>query len=502
MPNKILVIRLSSLGDVILTAPVFKNIKARWPDCSISLLVKPQFAGVLEANPHIDRIIPFKSIKETLALIRAQSYTHLLDLHGNFRSFLIRRFSGVPQIAVYRKNALGRRLYVAFGLRSPGLEKHTVERYLEALSRWDIPVQTPSISLDDYAINGPKAGGGSNILLIQSAFLGDSLLTLPLARRVKELLPDCRLSVLTLESTAEIFRRAPWVDDVLLDHKRGMHGGLAGPWKLAREIRSRSFDLAVIPHRSLRSALVARLSLIPRRIGFDSSAGRFLMTETVPFNWLMHDLERNLALLKPLGSTSKVAPDESVYLSQDPAHKSALAARLQKAGSMSDKSLIGVHPGSAWPTKRWLESRYAELCRRLRQEGYFVVLIGAKQDSELCARVAAQSGAHDWSGRTDLNELKALMGFLSLFITNDSGPMHLATACGVPTLALFGPTTRELGFFPYGPRHRVLEADLSCRPCGLHGAKACPEGHFLCMKLITTDQVFENAKEMLAGVRA
>src|SRR3989338_2000365 len=444
MPNNILVIRLSSLGDVILTAPVFKNIKARWPDCSISFLVKPQFAAALRDNPHIDRIIPFSSIKETLGLIRAESFTHLLDLHGNLRSLLIRRLSRVPQTSVYRKHALARRLYVAFGLRSPGLEKHMVERYLEALADWDIPALGAGISLDDFAVNGAAPARASKILLIQSAFLGDSLLTLPLARRIKELMPDCRLSVLTLEKTAEIFRRAPWVDEVLLDHKRGEHRGFSGPWKLARQLRAQGFDLAIIPHRSLRSALVAWLSKIPRRIGFDLSAGRMFLTETVPFNWLMHDLERNLTLLKPLGSAIKLKAGESIYLSQDETRKSAMTERLKKAGALEAKSIIGVHPGSAWPTKRWLEPRFCELCARLRREGLAVILIGAKQDSQLCARVAAQSGASNWSGQTDLNELKALLGFLSLFITNDSGPMHLAAACGVSALAIFGPTTREL----------------------------------------------------------
>ena len=97
----------------------------------------------------------------------------------------------------------------------------------------------------------------------------------------------------------------------------------------------------------------------------------------------------------------------------------------------------------------------------------------------------------------------ALMKHFKLFITNDSGPMHIATAFDVPTLAIFGPTTRELGFFPYGEGHRVMEVkDLPCRPCALHGGKKCPKGHFKCMRDISPDTVFENAKEMLekAGV--
>jgi len=86
---------------------------------------------------------------------------------------------------------------------------------------------------------------------------------------------------------------------------------------------------------------------------------------------------------------------------------------------------------------------------------------------------------------------------LSVFVTNDSGPMHLAAAAGVPVVAIFGATTRELGFFPYGPGHRVIEADLACRPCGLHGARECPEGHFLCMRLLTVDQVYAACRDIL-----
>src|SRR5438105_414440 len=112
--QKILVIRLSSLGDVILTTPAFKNLKNYWPACHISVLVKPQFAAALEGNPFIDEIIPFRSLGETWSIIRKQKFTHLLDLHGNLRSFLIRKISAVPHISVYRKHALARRLFVAF----------------------------------------------------------------------------------------------------------------------------------------------------------------------------------------------------------------------------------------------------------------------------------------------------------------------------------------------------------------------------------------------------
>lgn len=496
MGANILVVRLSSLGDVVLTAPVYRQLKAQWPDCRITVLVKPGFAPVLEGNPNVDRVEPFQGLSAALKLARSGGFTHLLDLHGNLRSLLLRRLCGIPNVSVYRKDALARRFFVAFGLKSPSLERHTVERYLDALRPWGIRAGGTGLSLGEVGVES-SSSATKNVVIVQTAFLGDTALTLPLARDTRAVFPRARVSVLTLPALAPLFQGSPWVDEVLIDDKRGAHKGLGGLWRLAGELKGRGFDLALIPHRSFRSALLAYLAGIPRRVGFSSSAGRWLLTDRVPFTWLMHDLERNLALLKPLAPGVEVRDDESVFLTAGDAARSALERRLRAEGVPPETVLVGVHPGSAWPTKRWLPERFAELCRRFEKAGERVVLIGGPSDRALCGELAKASGALDWSGRTSLDELKALMPRLSLLVTNDSGPMHLATGSGTPTLAIFGPTTRELGFFPYGPGHRVLEADLSCRPCGLHGAKACPEGHFLCMRLITTEQVWAAAREIL-----
>lgn len=498
MSHKILVIRLSSLGDVVLTGPVYKSLKAHWPDARVSVLVKPQFAAVLEGHPGVDEVVAYRGLWDALGRIRAAEYTHLLDLHGNLRSRLLRALSGVPEKAAYRKDALARRLFVAFGLPSPALQRHTVDRYLEALSAWGVPAAAErELSPADWGARG-DARGARRVLVLQTSFLGDSLLTLPLLRRLKESLPGARVEVLTLPKNAGVFRGSPWADEVLLDDKRGVHGGLFGLLKVAREMKARGYDLAVIPHRSLRSALVAWLAGIPRRVGFSASAGSFLLTDAVPFAWLSHDLERNLALAKPLGGAAAPAAGESRYVAPS-APSAALKSRLEEAGVVPGARLAGIHPGAAWATKRWLPERYAELCRRLRADGLTPVLVGGPADAPLSAEIAAASGAVDLTGKTDLEELKSLMGLLSLFVTNDSGPMHLAAAAGVPVAAVFGATTRELGFFPYGAGHRVVEADLACRPCGLHGAKSCPEGHFLCMRLLTVDRVHQACREALAA---
>ncbi|MDX6768138.1 MAG: glycosyltransferase family 9 protein [Elusimicrobiota bacterium] len=499
MAHDILVIRLSSLGDVALTGPVYRNLKAHWPDARVTVLVKPAFAAVLTGHPDIDEVLPFTGLLDALRVIRARRFTHLLDLHATFRTWLLRTLARVPLTTVYRKDALARRLFVAFGVSTPALQRHVAERYLDALAAWGVPTPARSVSSAHWR-GAPDKTPARRVLVVQSAFLGDSLLTVPLLRRLRELLPGTRLSVLTLPGTVEIFK-GPWVDEVLVDDKRGADGGLLGPWRVAARLKAERFDLAVIPHRSLRSALVAKLAGIPRRVGFSTSAGRFLLTDTVPFTWLMHDLERNLALLLPLGGGAAPERGESRYLDAPPMTKS-LAQRLLDAGVDPGARLAGVHPGAAWATKRWLPERYAALCAALRGEGLVPVLVGGPADAALAKGIAEAGGAADLTGKTDLADLKALMGRLSLFVTNDSGPMHLAAAAGVPVVAVFGATTRELGFFPYGPGHRVVEAELACRPCGLHGGRDCPEGHFLCMKLVTVPQVLAACREALAAVAA
>ncbi len=479
----------------MLTGPVLRNLKAHWPDCRISFLVKPRFAAALAGQAEIDEVIAYRGLGDALGRIRAAGFTHLLDLHGNMRSFLIRRLAGIANVSVYRKAALARRAFVALGLRSPVLEKHTVERYLEAMAAWGVPALHDRVLATDCRPSEPAGPRPRRVLVIQTAFLGDCLLTLPLLAELRRLFPEGRTSVLTQEKTKEVFAGLPGVSEVLVDRKRGEDGGIIGTWRLARRLRAGGFDAALIPHRSLRSALLATWAGIPDRIGFASSAGAFLLTRRVPFTWTLHDLERNLALL--LAFSPEYQPGR-VPAPPSPAPDPGVVRLLSEAGVGSGDRLVGVHPGSTWPTKRWLTERYEELCRRLGGEGFKVVLVGGANDRLLCAELATRCGAVDLSGRS-LGDLRGLMSRLSLFVTNDSGPMHVAAAAGVPTLAIFGPTTRELGFFPYGPGHRVLEHDLSCRPCSLHGGRSCPEGHFLCMRLTTVQDAFDAAREMLAA---
>ena len=499
-PN-ILVVRFSSLGDIVLSSPVYKNIKEAWPQARITLLVKPAFSQALAGHPDIDEILVAKrSIWGIVRQVRAGHYTHYLDLHATFKSMLVGWLSRIPNRARYDKNTLARRIFVKFHKNSPVLEKHTLEKYLAALKQWDIPVKYKEPKLGDWAYRYTETSGRkiNKIGIFQTSFIGDSVLTTPLIKKTKKLFPDTKIVVITRPQTKDIFQPLPEVSEVILNDKRGWNK-IAGVWKTANAIRKSGIDILLVPHRSFRSALIAWLSGVPIRIGFTSSEGRFFYTKTVPFSWMIHDAERNLSLLQGIAKES--FGGEKLSMSYTPSAEENVA-RLIRDFNLSGKKLVGIHAASAWPTKCWPMEYFVELITKLQtQLGVQAVLVGGgKKDADLGEKICQLSQGHaaNLCGKTSLADLMALMKHFSLFITNDSGPMHIATAFDVPTLAIFGPTTRELGFFPYGTGHRVLEVkDLPCRPCALHGGKKCPLGHFKCMKDITPQQVFDNAKEML-----
>ncbi|MBO4707443.1 MAG: lipopolysaccharide heptosyltransferase II [Elusimicrobiaceae bacterium] len=496
--QNILVMRLSSLGDIVLLSPVFKNIKEHWPNAKITLLVKEQFAQALSGHPDIDEIMVFKDFITTLRDIRTQKFTHLLDMHATLRTILLSAFSGIENKKRYNKNFLARRIYVKFKFASPVLEKHTLEKYLAVLQDWNIPVKYHTPNLSDWKFKTVDLKKEiENICIFQTSFLGDSVLTTPLVKKTAKMFPKAKITVVTRPQTVEIFRHLDEVNKIIIDDKRGLNQVL-GIFRTANRIHRAKVDVLLVPHRSFRSALIAWLSGVKVRIGFSNSEGRFFYTKTVPFSWMIHDAERNLYLLQGI-----VQDNFKVELNLDNGNTDAeqTVEKLLKESGAEGKILVGVHPSSVWPTKCWPAENYAKLITRMEKElGLTSVLIGGPKDLEVSEQVARLSEGHpiNLATKTTLTELMALMKHLKLFVTNDSGPMHIATAFGVHTLAIFGPTTKELGFFPYGEGHRVIEVkNLPCRPCALHGGKKCPLGHFKCMKDISVEEVFNNVKEML-----
>ena len=487
--RKVLVIRLSSLGDVVLTLPVFQRLRAAYPDAHITVLVKESFADVLKEERTINEVMTLgrgESLVEICRRVRRAGFDGILDLHANVRSRLITAFSGARHVVRYRKAALARRLFVAWRFGFDALREHTLDRYLEAASRF-VPQKGVQLPVPP-----------SRILIIQTAFLGDAVLTTPLLGALHEQFPESRLVILCTPEIADVFVRHPAVSEVILFDKRGLERSWRSKWKLVRRLRAMQFGLAIIPHRSVTSALLAFLARIPRRVGFSASQGQWLLTDVVPFQWGVHDVERNLALLKVFGAHN---PNRDLWLKAEPESVQRMNDRLRTAGVGPFDKLIGINAGSVWATKRWLPEGFAAVADRLiREPGTKVIFTGGSKDMEPMRQILSlmREKPINWVGDTTLKELMAVIGRCQAFLTNDSGPLHIAVALRVPTVAIFGPTTRELGFFPYGSGHIVIEKDLPCRPCSLHGARKCPLEHFQCMKLITPDEVYDAVKVQLA----
>ena len=492
---KILIMRLSSLGDIILISPVIKNIKAAWPNAEVFLLTKPQYAKTIAHNPLISKVLPFTNISKTVKKINSENFDYLIDLHSNLRTHLITFLCSSKKTLRYNKDSLSRKLFVNFRTPNCVLQKHTVNRYLETLKEINVPIISKTPEINDWALVYKKDKSSlklKKICILQTAFLGDCALTLPLIEKIKKSASNSRITVISRPETAQIFKSSKSVDNMITDNKRNSRFFFPEFLKLIKQLKSENFDIAIIPHRSLRSALLAYLAKIPIRIGFSESAGKIFLTKVVPFSWLLHDAERNLTLLLPL--IENTSPAET---------KLSVAFGLLEKFKISDTLEIGINPGSAWPTKRWPKERYAKLIKLLHKKyKKKILIIGSKNEipwNKDIEDMAGKDSCINLTGKTTIEELMALIKDLKLFITNDSGPMHIAAASGIEVIAIFGPTTKELGFFPYSEKSFVIEENLECRPCALHGSKKCPRGHFLCMNLISVERVYRKVLDTFAA---
>jgi len=180
----------------------------------------------------------------------------------------------------------------------------------------------------------------------------------------------------------------------------------------------------------------------------------------------------------------------------------SVAAKLRTLGVVEGKTTIGVNPGSVWPTKRWWLEGFAEFIGLAKAKlDCQVLLFGGPEDGEVVKRLAERSGRGviDLAGKFSLRELPAAIGRCQVFVTNDSGPMHIAVACKVPTVAIFCATTPDLGFYPYSSQAVVIQKQLTCRPCTSHGGRRCPLVHENCIRQIRPQSVLAAVEKLLAG---
>jgi lipopolysaccharide heptosyltransferase II len=341
------------------------------------------------------------------------------------------------------------------------------------------------------------------ILVIQTAFLGDVILTTPFLGAVRDRFPKAFLAVLVIPGTREILAGHPRLDDVLVYDKKGVDRGFRGLIATARRLREMRFDTCLLPHRSFRSALLARMAAIPVRIGFAPSWGMFLYTRRVRRDSSRHEVHRNLQLLDPLGSDDSVhpaGPSQKLWVATDPQDVGWANRRLAEDGIRENDRVIAMAPGSVWATKRWIPEKFAAVADTLRSDfKRKVILLGSRDDLPVIDEVLAHCREKPVSlaGKTTLRQLAAVLKRCELLITNDNGAMHVGVAQEIPIVAVFGSTTLGLGYGPFTAEAAVVERPLECRPCGKHGHQKCPLGHFNCMNQISAEDVLTAVERMM-----
>ncbi len=330
-------------------------------------------------------------------------------------------------------------------------------------------------------------------LVIQTAFLGDLILSIPLFRKIKSLFPDRDLGVVCKKGLGEFLLREKIVDYVYEVEKSNRASYVAA----LQTINQHQVQNLYCVHRSTRSLLMSAQIKAEKRIGFSSFLGFWIFDDCIDFLDEAPEVIRQFKILETTDAQvrdlflnndfsryndmSEVPPAEFVF---EPA-----SALVQT--SIKSSKRVALFPGSVWNTKKWSEEGYRELAQIFLKSGYEVDLLGGPDEKGLCESIAkGDTGLHVLAGRYSIADTVATVKDYALVVSNDSAPTHMASYAGVPVVTIFGPTTSLLGFRPWSEQAQVVENNsMICRPCGPHGHMACPLGHHLCMRTITSTQV-------------
>lgn len=339
-----------------------------------------------------------------------------------------------------------------------------------------------------------------NILVRVPNWIGDAVMCLPALTNLRNHHPHGKVTVLARPIIGDLLRGQPGVDEVMMYFHQGEHQGLFGLWHLIQLVKKKQFDCAVLFQNAFEAALIAWMAGIPSRIGYATDGRRWLLSESIlrPDRATLHHTVYYQELVK--GIVHSGGKDRSPQLFLSPEVKHACARQFPEVFFPSEDLIIGMNPGSVYGSaKRWIPERFAEvgdrLVERLTKEWpgtpiVRCVLIGGKGEEALAQDIAGRMRYEPivLSGRTTIQELMGVLTRCSVLVTNDTGPMHVAQALGIPVAAIFGSTDPSTTS-PHGQSSGVVTASVRCAPCLL---RACPIDH-RCMTQVSVEQVVDVA---------
>jgi lipopolysaccharide heptosyltransferase II len=332
-----------------------------------------------------------------------------------------------------------------------------------------------------------------DILVVRFSSIGDVLLTTPLLRAIRTKWPGARVTVLTKRQYVPLVSDNPNVTEVFgitpQDTTRSV----------ARQIRTVRYTHMLDLQGGMRTAPLRWLARGPWSGFSHRRLARELLIRYKHNGYAEHVpvAERYFEAAVGLGVEPDGGPPEFVL---NPAAEEKAAGWLARAGIGSRPALVAIAPGAGHATKRWPVQHWIKLVGQIVQTGADIIAIGGPGDSAAAAEIAEGGGLRVVSaaGELSLQETGAVLKRSAALICGDTGVMHMATGVGTPVVALFGPTVRQFGFFPYNAHASVVERQLACRPCSSHGTEACPLQHHLCMREIQPDMVFNTLSQTLA----
>ncbi len=335
------------------------------------------------------------------------------------------------------------------------------------------------------------------ILVIQTAFPGDAILTLPLIQELKKKKPDYSIDVLCIPSTAEIIAASPHVNQVISLDKKGKQKSVIAFLRFIKKVKSNNYEIVYSPHRSVRSALIAMNLSAKESYGFDNSSLKFAFKNLVKYNYSAHEVRRNLEFVGEnfSGDRWRIIPE--ILIPRE--------SEIKVKEYLIDNNLnkfITIAPGSIWETKKYPVGYYKRIVSYFIDLNFQIVLVGGITDKSLCETITEDLEQNVFIAAGDFSfiETIGLLKNSSLLISNDSAPTHLGVCADIPVLTIYCSTTPQFGFYPYNAKSdHISYDDIYCKPCGIHGFRNCPTGTFDCAKLLSSEMVIQKAEKLLAN---
>ncbi len=332
-------------------------------------------------------------------------------------------------------------------------------------------------------------------LIIQTAFLGDAILTLPMIQVLSKKNPNSQIDVVSIPSTKEIFEASPYVNKVLVLDKRGKHKSLINLYNFVSLIKNENYTRIYSPHRSFRTSLIVLLSRVKETYGFDTSALSFVYKKKIKYESYLHEVERNLKLIGLINERDnwKIKPVINI-------HDSIVKKIDELLNKITGRRIIAIAPGSVWNTKKYPTAYFEKVVDYLIAKNFYVVLIGGSDDKILCRSISQKytNSIQSFAGNLNIIESIELIKRCSLILCNDSAPTHLGMIADIPTLTIYCSTIPQFGFYPYNKKSDYLSFnELNCKPCGIHGHDKCPINTFDCGYKLMPEMVIEKIAKLL-----